>query len=221
MIVAVAPRFPSTPSFPPPQHSPIFGHLASSQTVCKPSPRKSFLIWEYEEPVGIFAFRCDGSRGLPAKALTRKFDRNGVERNSRLHIPHRHPRPLRNLIPPNKIIKRRPRIEFPCKCRARGGPARGGCCCCRRRGGKGTYMRTGEWCQCTGVHCSCVSLYEATTPPSPTCCKPEIPRFAQRRQRGSKSRSQIGTDDRTRTRDFQFTDLQLVAWREYPFYRYR
>lgn len=49
---------------PPPQHSPIFGQRASSQTVCKPKPRKSFLILLNEEPVGILVFRYDGKRGL-------------------------------------------------------------------------------------------------------------------------------------------------------------
>lgn len=38
IIVAVA--FP----LPPPQHSPMLGHLASSHTVCNPNPRSSFFI---------------------------------------------------------------------------------------------------------------------------------------------------------------------------------
>ena len=49
---------------PPPQHSPILGHLASSQTVCRPNPRRSFLIPLYDAPVGIGCFKKEGSRGL-------------------------------------------------------------------------------------------------------------------------------------------------------------
>ena len=66
MIVAVAARLPSasvTPSFPP-QQSPMFGQRASSHTVCKPSPRRSFLILEYEAPFGIVVFKYEGNRGL-------------------------------------------------------------------------------------------------------------------------------------------------------------
>ena len=59
MIVAVAALRPSSseaPSFPP-QQSPILGHLASSQTVCNPRPRKSFFIFLKEFPVGIVVLR--------------------------------------------------------------------------------------------------------------------------------------------------------------------
>lgn len=66
MMVAVAALRPSAsvaPSFPP-QQSPIFGHRASSQTVCKFRPRRSFLIWEKEAPVGILVLRNDGRRDL-------------------------------------------------------------------------------------------------------------------------------------------------------------
>ena len=66
IIVAVAARRPSSseaPSFPP-QQSPIFGQRASSQTVCRFSPLRSFLILLYEAPVGIFVFRKPGRRGL-------------------------------------------------------------------------------------------------------------------------------------------------------------
>jgi hypothetical protein len=63
MIVAVAVFLPSAVS-PPPQQSPIFGHLASSQTVCKFKPRRSFLILLNEAPEGIDVFRKDGNLGL-------------------------------------------------------------------------------------------------------------------------------------------------------------
>ena len=52
---------------PPPQQSPIFGHLASSHTVCSPRPRRSFLIPLYDAPVAIGCFRNDGRRGLHDK----------------------------------------------------------------------------------------------------------------------------------------------------------
>jgi hypothetical protein len=58
MIVAVA------APFPPPQHSPMLGHLASSHTVCNPRPLKSFLIALYDAPVGIGCLRKEGKRGL-------------------------------------------------------------------------------------------------------------------------------------------------------------
>lgn len=48
----------------PPQHCPMFGHRASSQTVCSPNPRKSFLILLNEAEVGTSVLRYDGSRGL-------------------------------------------------------------------------------------------------------------------------------------------------------------
>lgn len=66
MIVAVAARFPSSSVAPslPPQQSPMFGHRASSHTVCSPSPRTSFLILANDAPVGIEVFRYEGSLGL-------------------------------------------------------------------------------------------------------------------------------------------------------------
>ena len=78
MIVAVAARFPSSsvaPSFPP-QQSPVFGQRASSHTVCRPSPRKSFLILAKEEPVGIVVLRKDGSRGLLSAERSFSFHRH-------------------------------------------------------------------------------------------------------------------------------------------------
>lgn len=63
MIVAVA------APFPPPQHSPMLGHLASSHTVCKLSLRRSFLIPLYDAPVGIGCFKKAGRRGLKGQDL--------------------------------------------------------------------------------------------------------------------------------------------------------
>jgi hypothetical protein len=50
----------------PPQQSPMLGHLASSQTVCSFSPRRSSLILVNDAPVGIFVFKNEGSRGWEA-----------------------------------------------------------------------------------------------------------------------------------------------------------
>ena len=55
MMVAVA----VCPSLPP-QHSPMFGHLASSQTVLKPSFLKSLLIWVNFSPPGSSRFSHSG-----------------------------------------------------------------------------------------------------------------------------------------------------------------
>ena len=63
IIVAVAVFLPSAVS-PPPQQSPMFGHLASSQTVCRFKPRRSFLILLNEGPEGIEVLRYDGNLGL-------------------------------------------------------------------------------------------------------------------------------------------------------------
>lgn len=61
MMVAVALSFPPSP----PQHSPILGHLASSQTVLRPKARTSFLILLKVAPVGIDVLRYEGRRGSP------------------------------------------------------------------------------------------------------------------------------------------------------------
>lgn len=58
MMVAVA-----SPLLPP-QHWPIFGHLASSHTVCKPNPLRSFLILLKLADVGTDVFRYAGRRGF-------------------------------------------------------------------------------------------------------------------------------------------------------------
>jgi hypothetical protein len=85
MIVAVAARFPSSGVAPslPPQQSPIFGHRASSQTVCSPNPLKSFLILENEAPEGIEVLRKDGRRGLLIAQIIRIDKR---EEDSRISI---------------------------------------------------------------------------------------------------------------------------------------
>lgn len=86
MIVAVAPFLPSFPSFPPPQHSPMLGHFASSHTVCRPSPRRSFLISAYEPPAGIECLRKDGRRGLEGEgedvSSSRRAEPLGAARHS-------------------------------------------------------------------------------------------------------------------------------------------
>ena len=55
IMVAVA----GAPPFPP-QHSPIFGHLASSHTVLSLSPRKDFFKFEKFSPLGISVFNQEG-----------------------------------------------------------------------------------------------------------------------------------------------------------------
>jgi hypothetical protein len=65
IMVAVAElRPPEASALFPPQQSPIFGHRASSQTVCKFKPRRSFLILLKDGPFGMDVLRYDGSRGL-------------------------------------------------------------------------------------------------------------------------------------------------------------
>ena len=68
-MVAVAVFRPSTVVFPP-QQSPMFGQRASSQTVCKFRPRRSFLILLKEAPDGIEVFRKEGNRGLAMSSET-------------------------------------------------------------------------------------------------------------------------------------------------------
>ena len=63
IMVAVAVFRPSAVVFPP-QQSPMFGQRASSQTVCKFRPRRSFLILLKEAPDGIEVFRKEGNRVL-------------------------------------------------------------------------------------------------------------------------------------------------------------
>lgn len=58
MIVAVA------SPLSPPQHCPMFGQRASSHTVCKLSPRRSFLILLYEAEIGTLVLRYFGRRSL-------------------------------------------------------------------------------------------------------------------------------------------------------------
>ena len=69
IMVAVAVFRPSAVVFPP-QQSPMFGQRASSQTVCKLRPRRSFLILLKEAPDGIEVFRKEGNRGLAISSET-------------------------------------------------------------------------------------------------------------------------------------------------------
>ena len=74
IIVAVARLLSTLPveSILPPQQSPMFGHRASSQTVCSPNALKSFLILLYDAPEGIDVLRYAGSRGaLELPSMTR------------------------------------------------------------------------------------------------------------------------------------------------------
>ena len=79
MIVAVAADFEL-----PPQQSEMFGHRASSQTVCKLRPRRSFLIFLYDELSGIGVFNHEGKRVIsfclpfgPTKAVFRAYASEG------------------------------------------------------------------------------------------------------------------------------------------------
>ncbi|GME80069.1 unnamed protein product [Ambrosiozyma monospora] len=58
MIVAVASDFLA------PQHSPMFGHLASSQTVASFNSRTSFLTLWNDLPFGMGTFNQDGKRAF-------------------------------------------------------------------------------------------------------------------------------------------------------------
>jgi hypothetical protein len=71
MMVAVAVFRPSDEVFPP-QQSPILGHRASSHTVCKFSPRKSFFILLKDSPEGTDVLRYVGSRGLGSRVSQKK-----------------------------------------------------------------------------------------------------------------------------------------------------
>ena len=72
IMVAVAVFRPSAVVFPP-QQSPMFGQRASSQTVCKFRPRRSFLILLKEAPDGIEVFRKEGNRGLTMSSETFEY----------------------------------------------------------------------------------------------------------------------------------------------------
>ena len=76
MMVAVAVFRPSAVDFPP-QQSPMFGQRASSQTVCKFRPRRSFLILLKEAPDGIEVFKKAGNRGLGMPSKTFEYTRLG------------------------------------------------------------------------------------------------------------------------------------------------
>ena len=81
MVAALRPSASDTPSFPP-QQSPMFGHRASSQTVWRPRPRRSFLIFAKEEPLGMLVFRNDGSRGLRKLLAQRENEGGGISRST-------------------------------------------------------------------------------------------------------------------------------------------
>ena len=79
MIVAVAADFEL-----PPQQSEIFGHLASSQTVWRFRPLKSFLIFLYDELSGIGVLSQEGRRVIsfclpfgPTRAVFRAYASDG------------------------------------------------------------------------------------------------------------------------------------------------
>ena len=90
MIVAVAALRPSaslTPSLPP-QQSPMFGHRASSHTVCRFRPRRSFLSLAKEAPVGMLVLRYDGSLGLQSLSVRFTFSSIVVRRTHALVFPN-------------------------------------------------------------------------------------------------------------------------------------
>lgn len=60
------------PCFPPFQHSPIFGHLASSQTVCKLRLRNCSLILAKLCPVGMKVLSHGGNLKLSLSSLFRR-----------------------------------------------------------------------------------------------------------------------------------------------------
>lgn len=84
MIVAVAADFEL-----PPQQSEMFGHRASSQTVWRFRPRKSFLIFLYDELSGMGVFSHDGRRVIsfclpfgPTRAVLRAYASEGASGGS-------------------------------------------------------------------------------------------------------------------------------------------
>lgn len=60
------------PCSPPPQHSPMFGHFASSQTVASFSSRNCSLILLKFEPIGIFVFNQGGKRNRSFSPFSRR-----------------------------------------------------------------------------------------------------------------------------------------------------
>ena len=78
MIVAVAASFPPSP----PQHSPMLGHRASSQTVARPKPRRSRLIREKLAPFGIRVLVYDGRRSSSTRPMRTRGAGPGMPANS-------------------------------------------------------------------------------------------------------------------------------------------
>lgn len=62
----------AVPCLPPPQHSPIFGHRASSQTVCKFRSRSCSFIFEKFSPVGILVLSHGGKRNRSSSPFNRR-----------------------------------------------------------------------------------------------------------------------------------------------------
>ena len=84
MIVAVAADFEL-----PPQQSEMLGHLASSHTVWRFSPRRSFLIFLYEELSGMGVLSHDGRRVIsfflpfgPTRAVFNAYASEGSKAGS-------------------------------------------------------------------------------------------------------------------------------------------
>src|SRR5690606_29118783 len=62
------------------QHSPMLGQRASSQTVCSPSSRISFLIRRYSAPPGALTLSHDGLRaGVSGSTTLPASDRSGAD----------------------------------------------------------------------------------------------------------------------------------------------
>lgn len=73
----------------PPQQSEMFGHRASSQTVCRFRPLRSFLIFLYDELSGIGVFSHEGRRVIsfclpfgPTKAVFSAYASDGFSGGS-------------------------------------------------------------------------------------------------------------------------------------------
>lgn len=103
MMVAVAADFEL-----PPQQSEIFGHRASSHTVCRFRPRKSFLIFLYDELSGIGVFNHEGRRVIsfclplgPTRAVFRAYASDGSRGGS---------------SPPTKSVNDGPALSLSAKC---------------------------------------------------------------------------------------------------------
>jgi hypothetical protein len=83
-MVAVAPLLSTSPEAPllPPQQSPIFGHRASSHTVCNPRPLRSFLILLNEAPEGMEVLRYEGNLGALVLPSTTRLGGSSERKSS-------------------------------------------------------------------------------------------------------------------------------------------